>query len=121
MMAGGIGASVVVVKEIEVPFGMVELVARRKRKGRVEGEDEDTDMGQTETETSDMGGDDLSGTAVLERATLFAMDLESDFDEPTSQLRFAIDLEIASVFKPRPVHTRVHNHLHVTSHGGGEE
>ncbi|KIK00673.1 hypothetical protein K443DRAFT_598892 [Laccaria amethystina LaAM-08-1] len=113
-LAGEIGASVVVVKEIEVPFGMVQLV---------EGEEEDTDTGQTETETespSDTDGDDLSGTVVLERDALFAMDLESDLDEPTSQSRFAIDLEIASVFKPRPLRTHVHNHLHVAGNGGGK-
>ena len=133
MMAGEIGASVVVVKEIEVPFGMVELVARRgggdgKRRGKGKMEDGDTDTEvQTETETetetespSDTDGDDLSGTVVLERDALFAMDLESDFDEPASQPRFAIDLEIASVFKPRPVRTRVHNHLHVAGTGGGK-
>ena len=131
MMAGEIGASVVVVKEIEVPFGMVELVARRgggegKRRGKGKVEDGDTDTEvQTETETetespSDTDGDDLSGTVVLERDALFAMDLESDLDEPASQPRFAIDLEIASVFKPRPVRTRVHNHLHVAGDGGGK-
>ncbi|KIK00657.1 hypothetical protein K443DRAFT_598746 [Laccaria amethystina LaAM-08-1] len=123
MMAGEIGASVFVVKEIEVPFGMVELVARREGKKRGKGEDEDTDTGQTETETespSDTDGDDLSATVVLERDALFAMDLESDLDEPNSQSRFAIDLEIASVFKPRPVRTRVHNHLHVAGTGGGK-
>ena len=38
MMAGEIGASVVVVKEIEVPFGMVELVARRGGEEEREGE-----------------------------------------------------------------------------------
>ena len=131
MMAGEIGASVVVVKEIEVPFGMVELVARagggegkRRGKGKVEDGDTDTEV-QTETETetespSDTDGDDLSGTVVLERDALFAMDLESDFDESASQPRFAIDLEIASVFKPRPVRTRVHNHLHVAGNGGGK-
>ena len=130
MMAGEIGASVVVVKEIEVPFGMVELVARRgggegKRRGKGKVEDGDTDTEvQTETETetespSDTDGDDLSGTVVLERDALFAMDLESDLDESASQPRFAIDLEIASVFKPRPVRTRVHNHLHVAGNGGG--
>ena len=131
MMAGEIGASVVVVKEIEVPFGMVELVARRgggegKRRGKGKVEDGDTDTEvQTETETetespSDTYGDDLSGTVVLERDALFVMDLESDLDDPASQPRFAIDLEIASVFKPRPVRTRVHNHLHVAGNGGGK-
>ena len=131
MMAGEIGASVVVVKEIEVPFGMAELVARRgggegKRRGKGKVEDGDTDTEvQTETETetespSDTDVDDLSGTVVLERDALFAMDLESDLDEPASQPRFAIDLEIASVFKPRPVRTRVHNHLHVAGNAGGK-
>lgn len=131
MMAGEIGASVVVVKEIEVPVGMVELVARRegKRRGKGKVEDEDTDTGsstvQTETETetespSDTDGDDLSATVVLERDALFAMDFESDLDEPTSQPRYAIDLEIASVFKPRPVRTGVHSHLHIAGNAGGK-
>ena len=77
-----------------MPFGMVELVARMgggegKGRGKGKGEDGDTDTEvQTETETespSDTDGDDLSGTVVLERDALFAMDLESDLDEPTSQ------------------------------------
>jgi len=120
----------VVVKEIEVPFGMVELVAasmggevKRRGKAKVEDVDEDTDTGSWTVETespSDTDGDDLSGTVVLERDALFAMDLESDLDEPASQPRFAIDLEIASVFKPRPVRTRVHNHLHVAGNAGGK-
>ena len=133
MKGGEIDASVVVVKEIEVPFGMVELVARRgggegkrREKGKVEDGDTDTEA-RTETEIktespSDTDGDDLSGTVVLERDALFAIHLESDLDEPVSQPRFAVDLEIAWVFKfkPRPVRTRVHNHLHVAGTGGGK-
>ena len=57
---------------------------KRRGQGKVEDGDTDTEV-QTETETetespSDTDGDDVSGTVVLDRDALFAMDLESDLD-----------------------------------------
>lgn len=115
MMAGEIGASVIVVKEIEVPATMASLAeaeARRSgaRRGLIDEDSGGDSTGTTETETetemeesgTDAEGDDLSLTVVLEKP------------------RFAVDLEIASVFKPRPVRTRVHNHPHYAHSVGGK-
>ncbi|KAF5310057.1 hypothetical protein D9619_010583 [Psilocybe cf. subviscida] len=113
MMAGEIGASVIVVKEIEVPAAMASLAeaeARRSgaRRGLIDEDSGGYSTGTTETETeteessTDAEGDDLSLTVVLEKP------------------RFAVDLEIASVFKPRPVRTRVHNHPHYAHSVGGK-
>ncbi|KAJ6478600.1 hypothetical protein C8R47DRAFT_1219541 [Mycena vitilis] len=150
-MAGEIGASVIVVKEIEVPAVMAGLVgtqtdswngkrARRRQALMVseESTDESTSTAtNTETEMSatDVEEDDLSATILLTeppspvlRSTstivdVFAMDdvdsaengdteesSASDFDTP-GPTHVSIDLEIASVFKPRPVRTKTTAHV----------
>ncbi len=46
---------------------------------------------------------------------------ESAADEPVVvPNRFTVDLEISSVFKPRPVRTRVHSHAHPEHMAGGK-
>lgn len=121
MMAGEIGASVIVVKEVEVPAVLARLSKRSGDRRRIAtpAEEEDTEdgayssSGWTEGSREASDEDDLSGTVVLEPSAgaggVFTMDGE-DVVTP----KFAIDLEIASVFKPRPVRTKVHdftNHL----------
>ncbi|KAJ7686808.1 hypothetical protein B0H17DRAFT_1136674 [Mycena rosella] len=145
MMAGEIGASVIVVKEIEVPAAMAGLVGsqtdswngkRARRRQALLGSEESADEStatNTETEMSatDVDEDDLSFTAILpdrdspspkSRAAaadsaMFSMDDidsaadadSSDFDavdSPPAPPQFSIDLEIASVFKPRPMRTK---------------
>ncbi|KAJ7756229.1 hypothetical protein B0H16DRAFT_1539073 [Mycena metata] len=157
-MAGEIGASVIVVKEIEVPAVMAGLVGtqtdswngkRARRRQALMGSEESTDESatstsyttttETETETemsaTDVEEDDLASTVVfpspngklrpaseLTDVTIFSMD---DFDSaaeyeyadessdpdgspsPPRRTQFStIDLEIASVFKPRPVRAK---------------
>ncbi|KAJ7629976.1 hypothetical protein DFH06DRAFT_703954 [Mycena polygramma] len=149
-MAGEIGASVIVVKEIEVPAVMAGLVGtqtdswngkRARRRQALMGSEESTDEStstatNTETEMSatDVEEDDLSATILLteppspvSRSTstivdVFAMDdvdsaaengdteESSDFDAP-APTHVSIDLEIASVFKPRPVRTKTNAHV----------
>ncbi|KAJ2919448.1 hypothetical protein MD484_g1051, partial [Candolleomyces efflorescens] len=139
MMAGEIGASVIVVKEVEVPAALARLARRTGDRRRITNEDDDeyssSSALNTETEgsrsASDLDDDDLSGTVVLERSSsslsttpysndssntslpMFTMDGEFDGDStdatPATAPKFAVDLEISSVFKPRPVRTRVHN------------
>ncbi|KAK0463677.1 uncharacterized protein EV420DRAFT_1638600 [Desarmillaria tabescens] len=146
MMAGEIGASVIVVKEIEVPAALATLAiledssgngAKRGRKTEFRVGSEGTTTGtETETELSTTDAED-PGDSVLPRilslhqrslshsapgsssssVDVFSMDMESDIAEqadtesdlesPPSQHRFSIDLEISSVFKPRPFRTRV--------------
>ena len=155
MMAGEIGASVVVVKEIEVPEAMVEAVQAQQAAGMLLGEDkwsrtrrrgrkkdeEATDASTTTTDatatstasttTDGEGEEDLSATVMLYRAPntgnnhspvpIFVMDPEPDPDpadnadceqeeqDPDLIPSIVIDIEILSVFKPRPVRTRVHS------------
>lgn len=170
MMAGEIGASVIVVKEIEVP---PELAARyeedarnggqlktwgdargkrsrRREKGLIMSylDDEDSaaastvslsSVTNTETEeaTDDGDCDDMRITVILQRPTapdhtvsdiadsmaVFSMDSElesdaaegadvSEIDEDKLVLsppQYAIDLEISSVYKPRPMRKRFHH------------
>ncbi|KAF8874418.1 hypothetical protein BD779DRAFT_1476522 [Infundibulicybe gibba] len=144
MMAGEIGASVIVVKEIEVPAIMAGIAGTQtdqwngKRKHKQEAADESdaypTTTTETETENSttdndtDCDGEDLSATIVLSPPspsassplveTIFPIDLDSDpadnadvdsdleSDIPLQMQCFSIDLEISSVFKPRPMRTR---------------
>lgn len=140
MMAGEIGASVIVVKEIEVPAAMAMLARRSgewaggggRRAARRALEDGDSTATETEAEAVSTAGsgddvDDLSLTVVLERDApgVFMMDSESEEsaadDGPiVVPNRFSIDLEISSVFKPRPVRTRVHNHAHPEHPTGGK-
>ncbi|KJA17683.1 hypothetical protein HYPSUDRAFT_1009056 [Hypholoma sublateritium FD-334 SS-4] len=139
MMAGEIGASVIVVKEIEVPAVMATLARRSgewaggggRRAARRALEDGDSTATETEAEavstTSGDDVDDLSLTVVLERDApgVFIMDSESeesaaDDERLVVPSRFSIDLEISSVFKPRPVRTRIHNHAHLEHPAGGK-
>ena len=167
MMAGEIGASVIVVKEIEVPAALANLAKRSgewtgaaSRRARVQtnslstdGGYTTTDTGTTETETdidscsgtdylSTEDTEDLSVTVVLEKNAkpsprrdsssslipMFPMDLDQELDPAdaadderlTVQSRFSIDLEISSVFKPRPVRSRIHNNPHYAHLAGGK-
>ncbi|PPQ81805.1 hypothetical protein CVT25_013642 [Psilocybe cyanescens] len=146
MMAGEIGASVIVVKEIEVPAAMATLA---KRSGewaggggkRLNKQDGGYSTGTTEMETdpeslsgTDIDTDDLSLTVVLDKgspketSSIPVASLESDSEDPADAAddervavpRFSIDLEISSVFKPRPIRTRVHNHPHYAQSTGGK-
>ena len=121
MMAGEIGASVIVVKEIEVPAAISGLAAedndkwnrkRRWKKACISGEadpDEDDTGTTTETSTTESESDVLTDDS----PTIFPLEDASDnfvphmtLDCPRGQ-SFSIDLEISSVFKPRPFRTRV--------------
>jgi hypothetical protein len=140
MMAGEIGASVIVVKEIEVPAMLATLAkCSGEWAGRsVQKEDITFDGGYSSVETDDSLSatevdfeiEDLSATVVLDKAaahsngsvsSVFAMD--SDLDDPDGEIpttRFMIDLEISSVFKPRPMRARMHNHPHYAHSTGGK-
>ncbi|KAJ7452162.1 hypothetical protein B0H11DRAFT_2074615 [Mycena galericulata] len=153
MMAGEIGASVIVVKEIEVPAAMAGIVGyqtdswngkralRRQALTGSEGSADDSTASTTETEMSatDVDEDDLSSTVLLpdppsptghstpatsDPGSIFSMDdLDSaaengdaessdvDTESPPAQPLFSIDLEIASVFKPRPMRIKAHSHV----------
>lgn len=104
MMAGEIGASVIVVKEIEVPAAMAGLAIKEEDHRRVKKKDEylTPDDESTETETSSSATDDDE---------VFSMDAESEAPSPP---QFTIEVEISSVFKPRPVRTKESNR-HLTS------
>ncbi|KAF9552848.1 hypothetical protein CPC08DRAFT_698271 [Agrocybe pediades] len=158
MMAGEIGASVIVVKEVEVPAILATLAKRTGGGGRtdsssygtpvsVDGGYSTTTTTETETETeadslsgTDVETEDLSMTVVLDKgkssrqrsmdpSTVFSMDSEDAVEvaddgqlsvNSTVQTRFSIDLEIFSVFKPRPTRTRIHNHPHYAHSVGGK-
>lgn len=118
MMAGEIGASVIVVKEVEVPAVIARLAQQKsaerdcRRIGFGAGNDEDeySSSGFTTEATTDGDEDDLSSTVVLDRSNNGSTELfMMDGDEAGTQKFAAIDLEISTVFKPRPVRTRVHN------------
>jgi len=155
MMAGEIGASVIVVKEIEVPADLVFRyqadardtgswgVAGAKRFQKSERgpaslspDDYDSMSASAYTNkdsgTTDCDYEDIQTTIVpqktaledpmvhlTEAMTVFAMDSEdlrsdaSEFDEGLnlSPPQYAIDLEISSVYKPRPMRKRFH-HIH---------
>ena len=120
MMAGEIGASVIVVKEIEVPAAISGLAAedndkwnrkRRWKKACISGELDDEDTGGTTTETSTTESE--SDVLTDDSPTIFPLEDASDdlvvpmaLDRPRGP-SFSIDLEISSVFKPRPFRTRV--------------
>ncbi|KAL0575701.1 hypothetical protein V5O48_006261 [Marasmius crinis-equi] len=125
MMAGEIGASVIVVKEIEVPAVMAEYAAAQedyrhgRRRGELNGGSDDgtTTAAETENELSatDVDGDPddtffdtKPNSYETELLSVFTMDPEPDSADNTddSVPQFSIDLEISSVFKPRPVRTR---------------
>ncbi|TFK24554.1 hypothetical protein FA15DRAFT_669413 [Coprinopsis marcescibilis] len=130
MMAGEIGASVIVVKEVEVPVALARLAKRSgdaggvgKRGAVVGGEEEEGEgncsswSGLSSLSNSDVDlsegdeGDAISGVngraekPALDSGAMFSMDGEDS----------GIYLEIASVFKPRPVRTKssFENHVFV--------
>lgn len=109
MMAGEIGASVIVVKEIEVPKDLVEInerlaaryvdfetgeVKRSKRTDPVPA----LDSGDTTTSTS------AESDIELPASDLFSMDPDGPVRTASST---NLDLEISSVYKPRPMRARV--------------
>ncbi|KAJ7222287.1 hypothetical protein GGX14DRAFT_428404 [Mycena pura] len=134
MMAGEIGASVIVVKEIEVPAAMIGLVATqanpsswtgkpkpaRQRQALLVSDGNSPESGSADDATATNEGD-MSATDVEDdvAAAIFSMDdldsastsaSEIDADGPASLNHFSIDLEIASVYKPRPVRTKASTH-----------
>ena len=134
MMAGEIGASVIVVKEIEVPAVLASLAKRSGEwagKGARKG-DGSPDGGYSTVETDDSlsatdDSEDLSATVMWNKAAahsnepVFSMD--PDLDDPEGEIpatRFMIDLEIFSVFKPRPMRVRINNHPHYAHSTGGK-
>ncbi|KAG6918788.1 hypothetical protein DXG01_011540 [Tephrocybe rancida] len=132
MMAGEIGASVIVVKEIEVPAAMAGLAAsqtdkwngeRKRRMAPPGSELEDGFSTSTSTSvTEEEDNEDMTSTVVLDksknpdRATtpVFAMDPDTE-SQSDAEPYIAIDLEIASVFKPRPMRARMQMH-HPSAH-----
>jgi hypothetical protein len=161
MMAGEIGASVIVVKEIEVPAAMAGIAAaqtdrwnsKRRSKARTEhtgSSESSTAANESTTEHStdidfEDDLDDLSMTLVLDAnntrrrrysntqysgssGSLFSMDPDPDpadnadaepDDDDTASIALppSVDLEIMSVFKPRPMKARMHTHNHVLGPG----
>jgi hypothetical protein len=102
-MAGEIGASVVVVREIEVPGGWAEVGEKRGRGcgGVSEGESTTTEDDEEDEGTPSPFNLDAS-------PGLFPMDPDVDApsltltSSPTAHEEYTIDLEISSVYKPRP-------------------
>lgn len=138
MMAGEIGASVIVVKEIEIPGALATLV--RTRETLKDGSSSSFSSGsystETETEGDSLSGTDedesLSGTVVLTKppagsgsTPIFSMDSDTDDALNVTQddnllstsSHFRVDLEISSVFKPRPMKAGAFNPAH-SSLGG---
>lgn len=137
MMAGEIGASVIVVKEIEVPAVLATLAKRSGEwAGRsVQKEDGTLDGGYSTVESDDslsatevdFDREDLSATVVLDKVAAHSNEpvfsIDSDLDDSEGEIpttRFMIDLEISSVFKPRPMRARMHNHPHYAHSTGGK-
>lgn len=128
MMAGEIGASVIVVKEIEVPAALVSLTGQEtdsrnskrstKRGGTMSptglllcGSDSPASTAATELETdpstTDTDFEDESPQAFCTDPELFDMDPEPNpVDGATVVTQWLFELEIASVYKPRPVRRR---------------
>lgn len=110
-MAGEIGASVIVVKEIEVPAevsGVVESWGgdesrRRRRRQMINEDSETTTTTETELETTDADDDFATTSSHME---VFCMDNE-EVDSLSDRAALTLDLEIATVYKPRPFRRRV--------------
>ncbi|KAG1781284.1 hypothetical protein EV702DRAFT_1075335 [Suillus placidus] len=110
-MAGEIGASVIVVKEIEVPSEMSGVVedwdrdgGKRRRQRQLMNEDSETaTTTETDLETTD-ADDDLATT--ISHVEVFCMDNEEG-DSSSDRAALTLDLEIATVYKPRPFRRRV--------------
>ncbi|CAK5271770.1 unnamed protein product [Mycena citricolor] len=113
MMAGEIGASVIVVKEIEVPAAIAGYVSAQsnslngkrlqKRPGLLMSSEDDSNT-TTATDFSVTDAEEFEGMG------MFSMDDVEDEDALVAvpPIRFSVDLEIASVFKPRPMRARAH-------------
>ncbi|KAG2124372.1 hypothetical protein DEU56DRAFT_827490 [Suillus clintonianus] len=109
-MAGEIGASVIVVKEIEVPAEVSGVVedwggdGKRRRRRRLMNEDsETTTTTETELETTDADDDLPTRSSQVE---VFCMD-DDEGDLSSDGAAFTLDLEISAVYKPRPFRRRV--------------
>ncbi|KIY72672.1 hypothetical protein CYLTODRAFT_417679 [Cylindrobasidium torrendii FP15055 ss-10] len=93
-MAGEIGASVVVVKEIEVPPALINMAlsgGSERRKGEYSTSEDDTTTEDEEAVSP----------------AIFAIELDADEStSPSPEPEFSFDLEIATVFKPRPLRVR---------------
>ncbi|KAJ8488751.1 hypothetical protein ONZ45_g13836 [Pleurotus djamor] len=112
MMAGEIGASVIVVKEVEIPLNVLDQASRRisHSDSATEVDSSTTEVEEeTEEEASDLELDPLERTA---SDTIFSMDNEAEEHPPNylavprSDMPVPIDLEIAVVYKPRPFRKR---------------
>lgn len=138
MMAGEIGASVIVVKEIEVPAALVGLAGQEtdsrnsKRSARRSGtltpagllsHSSDSPPSNTEpetdtstTDTTDIDDDMPKGTN--SDPELFQMDPEPNpADSAPISSSIPVELEISSVYKPRPVRKRpAHAHPLLGTH-----
>lgn len=110
-MAGEIGASVIVVKEIEVPVEVSGVVEdwggdggkRRSRRQLMNEDSETTTTTETELETTDADDDFATTSSHVE---VFCMDNEEG-DPSSDGAALTLDLEIATVYKPRPFRRRV--------------
>lgn len=92
-MAGEIGASVVVVKEIEVPPALINMAlggGSERRKGDYSTSEDDTTTEDEEAVSP----------------AIFAIELDADESSSSPEPEVSFDLEIATVFKPRPLRVR---------------
>lgn len=111
-MAGEIGASVIVVKEIEVPAEVSGVVEdwggdggkRRSRRQLMDEDSETTTTTETELETTDADDDFATTSSHVE---VFCMDNEEGDPLSLDGAALTMDLEIATVYKPRPFRRRV--------------
>ncbi|KAF9014037.1 hypothetical protein BDQ17DRAFT_1230822 [Cyathus striatus] len=126
MMAGEIGASVIVVKEIEVPEVLVDFAAahskdwgdgsgkrsRRREALMVASEDggySTSTLLNTETETDSS----TNSVSIVSGELDESEDADDELFAPMKTLsKFSIDIEIASVYKPRPMKVRMHHRVH---------
>ncbi|KZT25570.1 hypothetical protein NEOLEDRAFT_1169445 [Neolentinus lepideus HHB14362 ss-1] len=161
-MAGEIGASVIIVKEIELTgkdrecikelqatSGLYGRRNRRRNKCLVPSADDSTATTTTEsdlsiTDTTDFDQDDdddgevisppayyssLDALGLDDALALFSMDpepdvsdigVEADVETEADPSIVAIDLEIAAVYKPRPIRRRVHTYAHIDAIARGK-
>lgn len=99
-MAGEIGASVIIVKEVEVPKGMhvlggdkAALFAGRAGKDRPEGKIKTWDAIASAEESEDTTATDDDGLFLMDKISL---------NGEVGHMQLSIDLEISTVYKPRP-------------------